>query len=166
MKQFFPLLLLLALPAAVLARDEGGDGAYIPSRAELARDGYYVHHSDTYAYYNAIPESASAKPTQAYYTKGSTIYYGFVPYSPHGYYAARTPYAFGYPIDFYQQMVAGSRDAAGLNHLVVALNHPSPHSATTQVAATAQSHPAHPGVTTVSRTQGSPLPPVAEKTGQ
>jgi hypothetical protein len=111
------LLTLIVIP--LLAQDEGGDGATIPNYRELVREGYGPRSEQRIDYiefgYGTV---AVPKPTQAYYGKGFTIYYGYtaVPV-PKG--QADSLYAFGYPIEYFRKMLPSSVADVNLNHYAV-----------------------------------------------
>ncbi len=123
MKHSLCLLFLLAIATPLtplFASDEGGDGAYIPSYQELVREGYGPRFTPVLA-----PVKNAPKPTQAYYGNGYTIYYGYtvVPVRV-GYDNANLDYAFGYPIEYFRQMMPTSITETNLNRYAVEMSTP------------------------------------------
>jgi hypothetical protein len=120
MKRFLSALFLLALTAPLFANDDGGDPAYIPDYKELVREGYGPRYSERIDYYSPGFIKAVPKPTQAYYGKGFTIYYGYQPVRvlqrEEG-----TLYAFGYPLSYFQNLAKGSLNESNLNQYAVAV---------------------------------------------
>ena len=108
MKGLILALFLLGSAIPVLARDEGGDGVVIPSFQELVREGFGPHISERPTIIiPTVTLIAAPKPTQAYYMKERTVYYGFVPLAVRSTNTS-TIYAFGYPLDFYRKLMPPS----------------------------------------------------------
>jgi len=120
MKQIVFGLFLLALVAPAFANDEGGDIAYIPDYQELVREGYGPRHEHA----RQAQQEQAPKPTQAFYGKGFTIYYGYTAVKAHGWNPA-SQYAFGYPLEFFRQMMPISGANVNLNNYAVALGNTS-----------------------------------------
>jgi len=115
MKRFLFGLFLLVNAAPLFAKDEGGDGAYIPGYQELVREGYGPRHEEHSDDYRRPPVMVMApKPTQAFYGKGYTVYYGYMPL-PERAGATSAHYAFGYPLDFFRQKMPSSITDIHLN---------------------------------------------------
>jgi hypothetical protein len=162
-----PLFLLVAFAFPLFAHDEDGDRSYIPDYQELVREGYGPRR-DSRDDYLRIGYEMRPMPTQSFYAKGYTIFYGYKMVAGRvG--GADGLYAFGYPADFYHHLgrpVSG----ANLDRYVVALTTPKRAAATT--AATAQQ--THWGaVSTVKATanavpvkKAAPLPAIGEKPAQ
>jgi hypothetical protein len=115
----FPLCLLVSV-TPLLAHDEGGDGAVIPSYQELIREGYGPRNYDGDELYRRsyLPARETAKPTQAFYGPGYVVYYG---YTPVRLYDAGKAYAFGYPTEFYTNLMSHSVNELNLNRYAVAV---------------------------------------------
>jgi hypothetical protein len=105
MKQGLFVFCLLLGAAPLLANDEGGDGAYIPSYQELVREGYGAGATTELI----RPDPNFVAPTQAYYGEGYVIYYGYTVVRTWG--DPSTTYVFGHPLEYYRQMMA----TAGVN---------------------------------------------------
>lgn len=120
MKRSLSFLFLLALATPLFAHDDGGDPAYIPDYKELVREGYGPHYSERIDYYSPAWVRAVPKPTQAYYGKGFTIYYGYKPVLV-AEKEENTVYAFGYPISFFRNLARGSLNETNLNQYAVAV---------------------------------------------
>lgn len=121
MKQIlFSLALLAAVasPGLLFGGDNGGDGAYIPSYQELVREGYGSRH-DTRDGYHRTSYVMRALPTQAYYSHGYTVFYGYTAVREHTA-AGQSVYAFGYPADFYTRLMPEQN--TNLDRLVVQLS--------------------------------------------
>jgi len=176
MKRFLPVLFLLAAATPLLAGDEGGDGAYIPSYRELLREGYVSHDRDlTDGYYQRLNYNfhAAVVPTQAYYGRGFTVYYGYAM-------EAMLPgqenvtYAFGHPIAYFRKLLPGNVDASNINDVAVEVRNTSYYQPGDYVAqqrrfrfnavTTVQPVPTATGATAAAPANGSnPLPPIGEK---
>jgi len=115
MRRLLFALLLLVSAAPLFAGDTDGDPGYIPSYSELVREGYGPHYSTRVDYYSPVFLRSAPKPTQAYYMKGCTIYYGYttVPITRR---EEDTTYAFGHPLSYFQQMMPTSAAQTNLNH--------------------------------------------------
>jgi hypothetical protein len=123
MKRFLPILVLLAMAGALIARDEGGDGDIIPDYQELVREGYGPHHDYSFrGYYPMVntTEVMVPMPTQAYYGRGYTIYYGFTPLRAHPWETSMI-YAFGYSADFYRRIMPESLTNVNLDRYSVSV---------------------------------------------
>jgi hypothetical protein len=112
MKHLLPALFLLITAAPLLANDEGGDGAYIPSYQELVREGYgprdrAVNEDPNAGNYLALNYGvrAAPKPTQAYYGRGYVVYYGYQMVRMYVRDEEDSQYAFGHPISYYRQLL-------------------------------------------------------------
>jgi hypothetical protein len=83
------------------------------------------------------------KPTQAFYGKGYTVYYGFtqVEYRLDSHFV----YAFGYPSDHYRQMITTPLDDTNLTRYAIVVTNPN----RTAQAADATAHPHKAAVTSV-----------------
>jgi hypothetical protein len=123
MKRLF-LAFFLLVNATPLFADEAADGTVIPDYQELVREGYGPRHDyndrDGYYLHLGYGYAAAPKPTQAYYGKGFTVYYGYTPvYLPWGdantSYAA---YAFGHPLEYYRRLIPGSVEGVDLNSYI------------------------------------------------
>jgi hypothetical protein len=129
MKRFLPVLLLLLMGAPLFASDEDGDPGYIPSFAELVREGYgpsYRNRSDMYdrpgyGYYPLLHYGVTTAPmpTQAYYGKGYTIYYGYTPVPVWRGSPAEQGYAFGYPAEYFRRLLPDSLEGVDLKHYAI-----------------------------------------------
>ena len=120
MKRILPALLLLACATPLFATDEGGDPGYIPDYQELVREGYGPHHERDAQYRPIYNIEAVPKPTQAFYMHGTTVYYGFTAI-PERTGAIGVHYAFGYPLDFYSQLMPASLTQTHLNRVAIAV---------------------------------------------
>jgi hypothetical protein len=171
MKRLLSALFLLVSVAPVFAMDDGGDPAYMPSYQELVREGYGPRESDRVRvdYYSPQFIKAEPKPTQAYYGKGYTIYYGYTTVLV----ADRntdTQYAFGRPLAYFRSLMPGSIDQTNLNHYAVEVRtsnfQPGEYVAQRRTNGTTVTavQPVTTGAkaTAVAPTT-NPLPPVAEK---
>jgi len=162
MKRFLFALFLLVSAGALFANDEGADPGYIPDYQTLVREGYGPRSTTTRIEYDN-PEFLQVlpKPTQAYYGRGFTIYYGFEPIVLWQKYA-QTTYAFGHPLAYFKQMMPQGLDDTNLSHyaLEVPKNNFEPG---TYVA---QRQPQHPAATTTVQkvsTATATLPAIGEK---
>jgi hypothetical protein len=171
MKRFLFALALLATAAPLFANDDGGDGPVIPDYQTLVREGYGPRH-DVIRLYPIL--QAAPKPTQAYYTKGYTIYYGYTAV-PMRRGELSALYAFGYPVEYFKQMMPTSVSETNLERYAVEL----PNSQYTgdyspgNFVARAQAAQRPNAVTTVTRTTTTtttngtnPLPAIGEKPAQ
>lgn len=143
MKHLLLALLLLGNAAPLLANDEGGDGAYVPSSGELIRLGY--NNSGQYAEYDGrgyargsssvygfpqtygnfrpnIGYATVPKPTQAYYRKGYTVYYGYTPVRV-WIADANNTYAFGHPLAYFHQFLPGDPEHVDFSNYAVLVRH-------------------------------------------
>jgi hypothetical protein len=120
MKRILLTLLLLVNWAPVFAGESDGDPGYMPSYRELVREGYGPRHYDREDYYLRLGYglTAAPKPTQAYYGKGYTIYYGYtaVPV-PWG--RSNAIYAFGHPVEYYRHLLPESLNGIDLSRYAV-----------------------------------------------
>lgn len=108
MKRSLLALALLVNAAPLFANDEGGTPGYIPDYRELVREGYGPHAEAREDLYRlTLNQRAAPKPTQAYYGKGFTVYYGFTAVPVYAN-LANTLYAFGYPLDFFRNLLPTS----------------------------------------------------------
>jgi hypothetical protein len=130
MKHLLPALFLLITAAPLLANDDGGDGAYIPSYPELVREGYapreHTYQYQNEGYYVALNTGfhMAPKPTQAYYGRGYVIYYGYqmTPvFSGH----EDTIYAFGHPLTYFRQLLPPNVDESNISDVAVEVRHTS-----------------------------------------
>ena len=117
MKRFLLVLFLLVSAAPLFATDEGGDIAYIPSYRELVREGYGPHEYD----YIRPAMRVAPKPTQAYYGKGYTVYYGYTAV-PVRQIDGNILYAFGYPVEFFSHMIPMSDSGVNLGRCALAVS--------------------------------------------
>jgi hypothetical protein len=117
MKRLLLALFLLSPAAPLFAADDGGDPGYIPDYQELVREGYGPHSqeiqnrpeygSTVIDIHRPYTVHAAPKPTQAYYGKGFTIYYGYTTVlAAEG--DADSIYAFGYPLTYFRQLTPAS----------------------------------------------------------
>jgi hypothetical protein len=126
MKPLFVAFLLLFNAAPLFAGEEVGDPGYIPDYQELVREGYGPRHDYREGYFDrdgyylrlGYGYTTAPKPTQAYYGKGYTIYYGYttvmVPWGqPH------TDYAFGYPLEYFRRLMPSSVNGVNLSHYAI-----------------------------------------------
>jgi hypothetical protein len=190
MKRLLPALLLLVSATPLLAQDDGGDGTNIPSYRELVREGYGPRdYRDSYYMRLNYGIHDAPKPTQAFYGKGYTIYYGYtmVPVAPG---QEETTYAFGYPLSYFRSMMPSSVNNTNINQYAVevrgnAFYQPGDYlaqqrraranavsraqriaaQAKTPTGSTAGNTPATPTPNTAAAatTGTAPLPPIAEK---
>jgi hypothetical protein len=126
MKQLLPALFLLVTAFPLFANDEGGDGPEIPSYRELVREGYGPSNSDRSGYYVWLNYNyhMAPKPTQAYYGRGYTVYYGYtaVPVAPG---QADTIYAFGYPLSYFRSLMPASVNETNIANYAVEVRNTS-----------------------------------------
>ena len=118
MKPLFIALLMLVNGAPLFAGEPVGDPGYMPSYQELVREGYGPRHEEReeredYFLRLRYGYTTAPKPTQAYYGKGYTIYYGYatVLVPP---WQANTTYAFGYPLEYFRSQMPKSVDGVDL----------------------------------------------------
>jgi hypothetical protein len=127
MKHLLPALFLLITAAPLLANDEGGDGAYIPSYRELVREGYgpqqrYEDENDgrNQGYYLSLNYGVhtAPKPTQAYYGRGYVVYYGYqmIPVVAG---EENCVYAFGHPVAYYRQLLPQNVSSEDIGNVAV-----------------------------------------------
>jgi hypothetical protein len=173
MKRLLFALFLLGCAGPLFASDEGGDPGYIPDYQELVREGYGPRSTTTTThveYNNPIFLELVPKPTQAYYGRGYTIYYGFtaVPVWQRG---ESNNYAFGYPLAYFKNLMPQGVDSTDLSHYAMRVPTNS-FQAGTYVAQRPIAHPA--AVTTVQSvtttptttapaTRNATLPAIGEK---
>jgi hypothetical protein len=155
MKRLLPALFLLITAAPIIAQDEGGDGAYIPSYAELVREGYgprehYYDRYGDYGYYLPLNYGyhLAPKPTQAYYGRGYVIYYGYQ-MLPVGGDQEESLYAFGHPASYYRQLLPPNIDASNVSDVAVEVRNNSSYQPGSYVA---QRRVQTRAITTVQRT--------------
>ncbi len=174
MKRLLIALLLLVSGALLFAQDDGGDPGYIPNYRELVREGYGPRHEDREDYYLRLGYgfAMAPKPTQAYYGKGYTIYYGYtaVPVLQG---QANSVYAFGYPLEYFRHLMPGSVDGLNLSNYAVEVRN-NTYGPGDYVAQNRARHGE--AVTTVQKVQTTtttatasgtnPLPPIGEKPAQ
>jgi hypothetical protein len=165
MKRFLFPLFLLSVGRVAFANDDGSDPGYIPDYQQLVREGYGPKHTTVTTevdYYNPAFLKVMPKPTQAYYGKGFTIYYGFTPVEVWQK-EAQTTYAFGYPLEYFRQLMPQGVDSTSLNHYVLEVRHNNFEPGT--YVAKQQGHPA--AVTTVHAVAApAALPAIGEKPAQ
>jgi hypothetical protein len=175
MKRLLPTLFLLvtAVPLVPLfAADDGGDGAVIPDYQELVREGYGPRESDQVRvdYYSPEFVKALAKPTQAYYGKGYTIYYGYTTVIVADR-ANNTEFAFGHPLAYYKNLMPRSLDQTDLSRYALEVRtegntEPGEYVAqrpTNRNAVTTVQNVTPAAKATAAAPAANPLPPVAEK---
>lgn len=117
-KRLFFALFLLVCAGPLFANDEGGDPGYIPDYQELVREGYGPRTMTTTTeveYNNPKFLETVPKPTQAYYGKGFTVYYGFTAVPVWERSEADT-YAFGLPLAYFKNLMPQGVDATNLSH--------------------------------------------------
>jgi len=161
MKRFLPALFLLVLAGPLFANDDGSDPGYIPSYQELVREGYGPRSTTitTVDYNNPAFLKVMPKPTQAYYGRGFTIYYGFTPVQVwQG--EAQATYAFGLPLEYFRQLMPQGVDATNLGHYALEVRKNS-----FQPGAYVAQQPAHPAAVTPVHATAAPatLPAIGEK---
>ncbi|HEX4085964.1 MAG TPA: hypothetical protein VHY22_13705 [Chthoniobacteraceae bacterium] len=146
MKRFVLFLALASITAPLFAHDSEGDGVTIPPIAELMREGYgpVIERREDFNLLLGGP-TIMAKPTQAYRddTRHRTIYYGFRPVALNRINASEQ-YAFGYPLDFFKNLIPNTPSPVSLDTLAVAV-YDSPARAEHRTATTTS----HSTVTTV-----------------
>jgi len=181
MKHLLPALFLLITAAPLLANDDGGDGAIIPSYQELVREGYGPRsHYDSDTYYLALNYGThvAPKPTQAYYGRGYTLYYG---YQMVRVYEGQENnlYAFGYPVSYFRKLLPPNIDESNIGSVAVEVRHSAYYqpgdyvaqrhylnTTTTVTSVQPVKAVAHPGTVPAFRTAAAPsagLPPIGEK---
>jgi hypothetical protein len=116
MKRLLFALFLLVSAGSLFANDEGADPGYIPDYQTLVREGYGPRTTVTRVEYDN-PEFLEVlpKPTQAYYGRGYTIYYGFTPIVLWQKYA-QTTFAFGHTLAYFRQLMPQGLDETNLSH--------------------------------------------------
>jgi hypothetical protein len=117
MKRLLFTLFLLGCAGPLFANDDGADPGYIPDYQELVREGYGPHTTTTTTqveYSNPSFLETVPKPTQAYYGRGYTIYYGFtaVPVWQRNEF---NTYAFGYPLAYFKSLMPQGVDSTNLS---------------------------------------------------
>jgi hypothetical protein len=167
MKSLILAFFLTANVLPLLANDEGGTPGYIPDYETLVREGYGVRvRADYRADYYGVDsrQIVAPMPTQAFYMKGQTIYYGYKPVAVGSEYR-NTVYAFGYPSDYFRQMMPASAIAVNLSHYAVAVaNHYGDYGPGDFVARAKAEH--ENAVTTVQTTRVTTLPAIGEGPAQ
>ena len=147
----------------MFANDERGDIAYIPDYRELVREGYGPR-EHIEAFRPAM--RTESKPTQAYYGKGYTIYYGYTAV-PTRMIDTKMLYAFGYPVEFFNR---ATNSETNLDRYAMEVITPYSNYGPGTFVAQSQTTRAGP-TTTVQRTRTStstanganPLPAIGEK---
>jgi len=166
MKQFLFALFLLVNAAPLFANDEGDEIAYIPSYQELVREGYGPRNHDYRDQYRdqnreqylGWAMSTAPKPTQAYYGRGYTVYYGYTPV-PVRVMDNNMLYAFGNSVEYYRKMMPASVTETNLSRYAVAVTNNYGYYGRNAVAARVQNANA---TTVVQSAAASPAPVVAK----
>ena len=118
MKHSLLALFLMVSAAPLFANDQDGDMAYIPSYRELVREGYGPREHEQL--FRPVVRVAP-KPTQAFYGRGYTVYYGYttVPIRAGD---NSMLYAFGSPVEYFRRMMPLSDVETNLSRYAVTVS--------------------------------------------
>jgi hypothetical protein len=120
-KGFLFAFFLLVSGLPLFASDDGGDPNNLPSYGELVREGYgprAPQANEQVNYYSPAFLHEVPKPTQAYYMKGATIYYGYqtVPVWERD---ENSVFAFGHPLSYFHRLMQTSATDTDLSRYVL-----------------------------------------------
>ena len=160
----FVALLLLVNGAPLFAGETDGDPGYMPDYQELVREGYGPRHEnreDTYLRLG-YGYTMAPKPTQAYFGKGYTIYYGYTTVAVRNG-QTDSVYAFGHPLEYFRRLMPDSMEDLDLSNYAVEVRHSG--YGTGDVVSQSRSHRGNAVTTVQSVTTTKAAPANGEKTG-